>query len=309
MGVISEIKTIKTSWINITNASDKEINYLAKKFKFNQLDLDDSYPRKKSQRPKIFFRNNYIFLVLLFPRFNKKKKEVYASEIDIFITKNYLITIQRRKKGRINDIFSQCQKDKKIRKQCLNKNPFFLLYFILDQLYQAVFPMLDKISLNLDKLKDLIFTGKTEDIAQKIFIEKRNIMNLKKSVQVHKSILRKLIDNNKLFTKNKKLAIYFHDLVDYTKNIWDTLDIYQQTINALEASNNSISNYKTNDLIRILTMLSSTILPLALLAAIFTMSVENMPISGIAYDWHVLVAMMTIIVIGLLIFFKRKKWI
>src|SRR3989344_3884167 len=90
---IQTIKNNNLTWVNITDAGDKEIDFLRKNFNFHKLDLADSYAKKHAQRPKLNNYPDYIFLILLFPIYKRKQREITIGEIDCFITGNTLITI------------------------------------------------------------------------------------------------------------------------------------------------------------------------------------------------------------------------
>jgi len=304
------LKSVKYKWINTTNASKKELTSIQKKYNLNQLDIDDSYPAKKAQRPKISFRSDYIFIVLLFPYYDKKNAELRPSEIDIFLTKDTIITIHRNKIKPLKDFFNKCQADRDFRKKALNKSPDILLYHIFDLIYQNIFPMLDHISLDLNNLEKMIFAGNKKGTVEQIFILKRNIVSFKTTMQVHKNIIRKFMHHNKLFTDNQnQLNVLFNDLVDYTKNIWDALEGYHLTINDLEKSYNSLATDKINTIMKTLTIFSVIVLPLTFICAIFTMDVSWMPIRDSYLDWHKIVGIQIIAIILMLLFFKRKKWL
>jgi len=304
------IKSRKLSWLNIIKASEKEISYLKKKFKFNHFDLNDAYAHKHAQRPKIFFRPNYIFIVLLFPVYNRKTREIKPAEVDIFITKDHLITIHYNQLAPLKNFFESCQKNKAEKDLYLNETPGMLLYEILDRLYVSIFPMLDHISLNINFIEKNIFSGKERQMVKEILIIKRNIVYFRKIMQVHKNILKKIImQKSFLLNSKEKNIIFYNDLVDYVKNIWDLLENYQQTINALEDTNNAMATFKLNDIMKTLTIFSVIVLPLTLTAAIFGMNVVNMPIAGTPLDFWKIIIIMICAVILMFAYFKRKKWI
>jgi len=303
------IKTNKMSWLNIINASEKEIVYLKKKFKFNQLDLDDSYAHKHAQRPKIVNRPGYFFMVLLFPVFNRKTRRISPAEIDIFITKDHLITLHYNELQILKDFFTNCQNNKQQKKIYLTNTPALLLYEILDRLYVSVFPMLDHVSLNISAIEKNIFAGKERQMVHETLVVKRNIVNMRKIMQTHKNILKKLINEKSiLLGPPDKIKTFYWDLVEYTKNQWDILENQQQTINALEDTNNALVTFKLNDIMRTLTILSVLIFPLTLFAAIFAMRTDHMPIIGSTWDFWKIIGIMLVIASTMLIVFKRKKW-
>jgi len=304
------IKSKKLSWLNIINASEKEISYLKKKFKFNEFDLADSYSHKHAQRPKILFRPNYIFIVMLFPIYNRKTREINPAEIDIFITKDHIITLHYNKLQPLKEFFKNLQKSKKERNIYLNQNPAMFFYEMLDRLYESIFPMTDHISLNISAIEKNIFAGKERQMVNEILIIKRNIVIFRKIMQSHKNLIKKLIyQKMNFFEASDKNKVFFLDLIDHAKNIWEILENHQQTINALEDTNTVMVTFKLNDIMRTLTIFSVIVFPLTLMAAIFGMNVNNMPIVGTMYDFWKVIILMVVATVAMFGYFKYKKWI
>jgi len=304
------IKTPKLTWLNISNASEKEIFYLGKKFKFDQLDLNDSYAHKHAQRPKLNIRPDYLFLVLLFPVYNRKTREITPAEIDIFLTKKNLITVHYDQLVPLRDFFNNCQQDKKLSKNYLSRDSLMALYEILDRLYVSLFPMLDHISIDINNIEKNIFAGKERQMVYETLVVKRNIVYFRKIMQAHKNILRKFVTQKLLSdTNTTNTSRYFDDLLDHTKNIWDILENYQQTIDGLEDTNTSLVSFKLNDIMRTLTIFSVIVFPLTLMAAIFGMNVSHMPIAGSNLDFWKIIGIMAGACLCMFAYFKHKKWI
>jgi len=304
------VKSKKLSWLNFINANKADINYLSKKFKFKNLDLHDSYGHRIAQRPKFYLRSNYIFLVLQFPVYNRNTREIKAAEIDFFLTKDHLITLHANKAKTLNQFLISCQDDKNERDLYLNQSPAMLLYEILDRLYTSVFPMIDHLSEDISHIEKKIFAGKERKLITEILFLKRNIVNFRKIMQAHKSTLKKFLTYNlNYFAKKENLELFYNDLLDHTRNIWDILENQHQTIDALEDTTNALLTFKTNDIMRVLTIISVIILPLTFICAVFTMDVKFMPVRDTLYDWHKIVIGMIIVAILMLTFFKKKKWL
>jgi len=304
------IKTSELSWLDIINASDKEIDYLRKKFKFDQADLTESLAHKHAQRPKIVVRSNYIFLVMIFPLYNRKTREITPAEIDIFITDDQLITIHYNQLVPLLDLFRLCSSNRNERETYLNDGSVMLLHEILDRLYLSFFPMLDHLSLDINNIEKNIFAKKEREMVQEILVIKRNIVYFRKIMQSHQSIINKLIEQ-KLCLKpaDAEIKFFYRDLIDYLQDIWATLGSYQTTIDALEDTNNALVTFKLNDIMRTLTIFSVIVFPLTLMAAIFGMNVSYMPITGTNLDFWKIVGLMLLASLSMYAYFRHKKWI
>jgi len=310
-----KIKTIKSkdgnlSWFNIAKANKKEIEYLRRKFKFNALDLEDSYAKAYAQRPKFHVRNNYAFLILQFPIFDKKTGSIVAEEIDFFIDKNNLIILHKNNLPPVVEFFKACSEDKFYRNQYMNEGPGQLLYEIITQLQDYCYPILDHISVDMKTTEEKIFNGHEREMISKIAYIKRNISDVRKILEAHKNALQKITKEKIPFLPMNKLKIYYSDLIEGTKNIWDILESQKALLESLENTNNTLVSAKLNDIMKTLTIFSVIVFPLTLLAAIFGMNTVNgMPLMDSPYGFWIIIGIMLIGVLFMFIFFKSRKWL
>lgn len=304
------IKSSQLSWLNIINASDKEIDYLRKKFKFDETDLADSLAHRHAQRPKIVIRPHYAFMVILFPVYNRKTREITPAEIDFFITKDHLITIHYNQVKPLIDLFNICNESKREKDIYLNDTTLILLHEVLNRLYLSLFPMLDHFSLDINNIEKNIFARKEREMVEEILVIKRNIVYFRKIMQSHQMIVNKLVGQKTSANGNdKEIKYIYRDLDDYISDIWSTLSNYQSTIDALEDTNNALVTFKLNDIMRTLTIFSVIVFPLTLMAAIFGMNVSHMPIAGTDLDFWKILAIMAVASLGMFFYFRHKKWI
>ncbi len=299
---VSEFKNAKFSWINVTKNGEKELEYLGKKFGFHELDLKDCLP--PLQRPKLVIRKNYLFMILLFPVFNRKTRVLYAAEVDFFITPEKLVTVGGNELIPLQEIFDKCRA-KKIK--CTNAPD--LLHEILHELLLSCFPMLVHISNDIDSVENQLRSEFEKGTITEILRIKTNIVNFRKAMQPHKQVIRALIAESPRFFRAEKIKIYFENLVGYTKEIWDLLDNYKDTIDALHETNVSLIDFRINEIMKTLTIFSVIVFPLTLLAALFGMDVQGMPLANHPYGFWIILGGMTFGALGLLWFFERKKWL
>lgn len=309
----SNITTIKSSkghlsWINIINAKGKEISYLKRKYKFKELDLNDSYAQQYAQRPKFHQRNNYFFLILQFPYYNKQKREIIAEEIDFFVTKNEIITVHKNNLEPIVSFFHECQTNDFIRSQYLSGENAALLYEIIIRLQLYTYPILDHISIDIQNIEDNIFAGQERQMVNEILYIKRNILNIRKIMEAHKNVMQKITKENIKFFPAQKQSAYYDHIIEHTKDIWSIMEGQKDTIESLENTNTTLVSFKLNDIMKLLTIFSVVVFPLTLLAAIFGMNITNsMPFIDNPYGFWIVIGIMALGVLLMFIFFKRKK--
>ena len=299
---VLEFKNAKFSWTNVTKNGAREIEYLGKKFGFHEIDLKDCLP--PLQRPKLVVRPDYLFMILLFPIFDRKTRILHASEVDFFITRETLVTVNSDNIAPLQEIFGKCRAKKN---KCASIPD--LLHEILHELLLSCFPMLVHISTDIDNVENQLRSEFEKGTITEILRIKTNIVNFRKAMQPHKQVIRSLVAEAPKFFPTQKMKIYFENLVNNTKEIWDLLDNYKDTIDALHETNVSLIDFRINEIMKTLTIISVIVFPLTLLAAIFGMNAPGMPFVNHPFGFWMILGIMTLGALGLLWFFEKKKWL
>ncbi|MDP3985796.1 MAG: magnesium transporter CorA family protein [bacterium] len=303
---IAELKSNRVTWINVTHPGSRELAALKRRFHFLDMDLRECPP--PFQRPKLVVRPDYLFMILLFPRFDRATKKIKPIEIDFFIGKNFLVSVHDNHHSSLTELWDSFGKTKG-KRGFLAKNPAELLYELLDTLLDSCFPMLVHLANEIDTVENHMSDVHNRDTIRKIFRLKTNIVNFKKCMQPHKSVIRKLIAAAPTFFPTKVLSTYFQHLVEHTKEIWDNLETSAETLDAIEDSHMSLLNFRANDIVRILTIFAVIVFPLTLIAAIFGMNTTDTPIVGNPLDFWIIIGLMSAGTLGMIIYFRWKKWL
>src|ERR671915_2079368 len=280
-------------WINIERPAPVDRAWLEEHFDFHPLDYEDV--RSHNQRPKIDEYEDYLFIVLHFPVFDKAVGRLNAGELDIFIGPDFLITLPNSPLAPVEYLFERCRASEETREQLMCKGPGLLLYKIVDDSFDYCFPMLRKMGNKLDRIEDEIFEGRAEDIVRDLSNAKQEIINFRKIIRPQRSVLRDL-ERNKQRYLAEDLDIYFDDIVDASERIWDMLENYKEIVEALEVTNESVISHRVNAILRVLTAFSVIILPLTLIASIWGMNVGVPGESSETAFWVILGSMLALLV-------------
>src|SRR5919199_670194 len=289
-------------WINIERPRQIDIAWLQERYEFHPLDYEDVLSR--NQRPKVDEYDDYLFIVLHFPRYDKQVGRLNAAEVDIFVGPDFLITIPNEPLQPIEYLFERCRTNEDIREDIFSKGPGYLLYKIVDDAVDASFPMLAKMGNKLERIEEDIFEGKGEEVVRDISNVKQEIINFRKVVRPQRAAFRDL-ERNKARYLAEDLDIYFEDIIDASERVWDLLENYKEVVEGLEATNESALAHRTNETFRVLTAISLIFLPLTLIASIFGMNVEVPGEQSITAFW-VIIVLMVVIVVGVVVFFRRR---
>ncbi len=258
-------------WINIERPRGLEQAWLEERFEFHALDYEDV--RSRNQRPKVDEYDDYLFIVLHFPRYDKVVSRLNAAEVDIFVGPDYLITIPNEPLQSIDYLFERCRANEELRESLFSKGPGYLLYKIVDDCVDASFPMLGKIGNKLERIEEEIFEGEGDEIVRDISNAKQEIINFRKIVRPQRLAFRDL-ERNKARYIAEDLDIYFDDIIDASERAWDMLENYKEVVEGLESTNESAIAHRTNETFRVLTAISLIFLPLTLIASVFGMNVH-----------------------------------
>jgi magnesium transporter len=301
----AELSQHGLTWIHLDTPDAEQATGLAERYGWHALDVEDVL--SKRQRPKIDDYPGYLFGVLHFPVYDKTVQRLNAAELDFFLGPDYLVTLPTVELLPVTRLFQRCLVDDELRDQLFGKGSGYLLYHVLDDLFDYCFPILDKIGHKLDRFEDEMFEGRSEEIVRDISNVKQEIISYRKIIKPERSTLRLLERHTERFLP-ENLELYFDDIVDSAERIWDLLDNYKEVVEALEDTNESVISHRQNDVLRVLTIFSVVLLPLTLITGLFGMNVHFPGFSSTTAFWSI-VAAMILIVVGLVGFFRYKRWL
>jgi magnesium transporter len=302
---VAELQAHGLTWVHLDAPTLEEASQLADRYGWHPLDLEDVLSRR--QRPKVDEYPDYLFGVLHFPVYDKAIQRLNAAELDVFLGNGWLVTLPAVELLPVTRLFHRCEEDEELREQLFGKGSGYLLYHILDDLFDYCFPILDKIGHKLDAVEDDMFEERAEDVVRDLSNVKQEIISYRKIIKPERSTLRLLERQIERFLP-EDLELYFDDIVDASERIWDLLDNYKEVVEALEDTNESVISHRQNDVLRVLTVVTVILLPLTLITGIFGMNVHFPGFEGATAFW-VIVAFMLGLALGLTAFFRLKRWL
>ncbi len=302
---VEVIEALGIRWVNIEQPRHSHRAWLEERFDFHALDYEDVFSR--NQRPKIDEYDDYLFIVLYFPRFDKHVGRLNAAEVDLFVGPDFLVTLPNQPIQPVEYLFERCRSNDELREQWFSKGTGYLLYKIVDACVDASFPMLAKMGNKLERVEDEIFEGRSAEVVRDISNVKQEIINFRKIVRPQRAVFEDLERTKQRYLADD-LDVYFDDINDASERVWQMLETYKETVEALEVTNESVLSHQLNDVLRVLTVLSVVFLPLTLIASIFGMNV-HVPGEQQDVPFWVIIALMLAIGGGMIVFFKRRRWL
>jgi len=297
-------------WIDIEQPTKEALNFLKQSFDFHVLDYEDVI--STTHRSKIDRYPNYIFMILLLPLLQRKENNIVSGEIDFFLGKDFLITIHRGDIPTYVDMFQLCEASDQARESYIHASPQYLLYKVLQRLLQYCYPILDQIDSEIDKIETEIFSNGKQSFLQNILVVRHKISDMRRIIQPHRQALIRLQKPNLTteepgFKLEEKFDEYFDDLRDYTQEIWNQLESFKESVEALHETNQSLISHRINEVMKTLTIFSALMLPAGVVAGLFGMNAVNIPFAGNANDFYIFTALTGLGITATLLYIRHKK--
>ncbi|MEE9399776.1 MAG: magnesium/cobalt transporter CorA [Dehalococcoidales bacterium] len=293
------------TWTNIERPTEQETEYLAKNYNFHPLDLDDCLSR--IQRPKMDEYKAYLFLVFHFPIFDIEARVTSPSQLSVFIGENYLITLHKGELKPLVKLFKECQIDEESRQEYFIQGSGYLLYRIIDRLVDYCLPILNKIYENMETVEDDIFSDRKSGTVREISMLRRDVISFRRIIWPMRAVIGSMQAKVRRFAK-QEMEVYFGDMIDHVDKIWDALDEYKEIIEGLNDTYDSLASNRTNDVMRMLTVIATILLPITVVASLYGMNIP-LPFADKSYSIIIVFAIMAVIIGGMLFFFRRKRLI
>ena len=294
-------------WIHLFEPQKDEITDLVKKYDFHELIEEDLL--ELTNQEKIDIYEEYMFIVVNFPKYNTEIKKYFLNEFSIILGKNIIVTMTKFDTSHIKSIIEKYSEELKTREsdEDFKSSPYYILYKILDAMYDKSIKMLTQSSKDVVNLEEQLFiSNKLEKILlEHLTIKKRNIVSLKHTFNPHREILKEL--QNTLPTLYKEdLEVYFEDLEYKFDKIINTISVSFENIESLADTYNSLMNIKTNSMIGVLTIFSAITWVLTLISWIYGMNITLPGQSNLNF-FPILMGGMLVVCLTLLWIFKKKK--
>lgn len=292
------------TWIDILQPTPADKQYLAQHYPFHPLDLDDTLSR--IQRSKIDVYREYLFIVLHFPVFNQENRVTVPSQVCIFIGRDYLITMHAGDLKPLTSLFRECQINEQARQENMLTSGY-LLYRLTDKLVDSCLPILNQIMEDINLVEDDLFDPRTPVPIQDLSEVRRDVISYHRIAAPLRSVVASMERRTQPFVQ-EDMQVYWGDVNDHMEKIVETLDECKEIIEGLNDTGWTLGTHHTNEIIRVLTIISTIMLPLTLLASIYGMNVE-LPGANLPYFFLIVIVLMLAVIGGMLGFFHHHHWI
>ena len=295
--------TPTVTWININGVHKIEvIEEIGKHFNLHPLILEDIMDTK--QRPKIKDFGDYIFIILKMIYYKEKENGINIEQVSIILGKNFVISFQE-KEGDVFDSIRERIKNTtgRIRKTGTD----YLAYTLIDAIIDNYFIVLEKLGEKIENLEDKLVIHPRSANLQIIHKLKRNLIFLRKSVWPLREVINSLQKEESPLIGKTTLP-YLRDIYGHTIQVIDNVETLREVISGMLDIYLSSASNRMNEIMKVLTIIATIFIPLTFITGIYGMNFRYMPEIKWVWGYPIVLSIMLAIGIGMLIYFKRKKW-
>lgn len=294
----------KLKWHHITDPIVEDLDFLKDNFHFHPLDIDDC--SSFVQRPKIDVYDDYYFLVLHFPLFDKRTNLVKTEETKMFWGQDFLITVGNSHYV-VQDLFNLTKiAPDELEEDDISGTSDAILYKVLYRMMKETFLLVERMGSEIDMISRDLFDNKSDKTIEMISRYRKNIIQLNTMFRPQLRLFHKF-ESGEVKGFAEDMEDYWGNILDFYQKMWDMIDDYGELVAGLSSTFDSLMANKTNEIMRVLTIISTIVLPLTFITGLYGMNVA-LPLGGAKYAFWSVIGCCIITIVLLLISFKRKRW-
>lgn len=294
------------TWIHISQPSQQDFDHLSSAFNFHPLVSESII--SPTLHPALEEYKDHLFLILHFPIIFREKVANIAMEVDFIVTKNTIITITYQPYKRLEEFFDKIAEDQETQKRFYNHTAGKLVYGIIDWLLNSLIHDVDFLDAEITRIEDEIFEMPSHQIVEDISHARRDVLDFRRIITATQPVL-EILPQAAVKFYGEDMDPYFTDLVTTEHRIRHLVENHKETIEALNATHESLLSSRTSSVVGVLTVFSAILLPLNLIASLWGMNYDYLPLASHPYGFWILAGAMVFIAAVLVAIFRHKRWL
>ena len=302
--IVSRLRDDCINWIDVNNLNNTAlIEDIGKNFDFHALLLEDVLA--VDLLPKVEDFTTHLLFSLKMLTVDKDTGSINIEHISFVLGKNYLISFQETEGDVFNSIRDRIINNKgRVRRKQADYLMLILIYVIVDNYYLV----LDDLQSRIQKLEDELLNKNLIQTEKRILKIRKKLMQIRKNIFPLKDAMRQLMRDEPELIDDTTFK-YYRDVIDHINYVTETAEGFKDSIAGLMDLYNSNLNNRLNNIIKVLTIISSIFIPLSFIAGVYGMNFENMPELKNENGYYIVLCVMGVLGLGMLIFMIRKKWL
>ncbi len=298
------VESDKTVWMNVDGVHDVDlVEAVGKRFSLHPLTMEDIVNTR--QRPKFEDFDDYIFLVFKMLRPAGETLSTVAEQVSLILTSGALISFQEEP----GDVFETVrERIRKNRGRIRHSGADYLFFSLMDATVDGYFDVLERLGERISRLDDEVLNNPQPDTLRRVHEMKRELAYLRRCVWP----LREMVSgiqkrDNDMLTEG--LDVYLRDLHDHVVQVIDTVESYRDVLSGLTDLYLSVVSNRMNEVMKVLTLIATIFIPITFVAGIYGMNFDHMPELHWRWSYPVVWLIMIAAASGMLVYFKRKRWL
>lgn len=299
--LLANLQFDHVNWVNLDGLNNQDIiEKLQARFSLHALLIDDVLA---DQRPKAEEYEGYLFFTLKM-LYRITGMEIDYEQVSFVLGNNFLISFQEKEGDLFDGFRDRIRLDLgKVRK----KQADYLLYRLIDIIVDNYYNVLDRVGDLIEEIEENVYENPSNKTFHKIQLLKKELIYLRKALYPLREALSKVVKGESEFILDENIR-YYSDVYDHVSHLIDSLDTYKDLTSSLLDIHINAMNTKMNEVMKVLTVISTIFMPLTFIVGVYGMNFDIMPELKWPFGYYAVWAVMVLLVIGMLIFFKRKKW-
>lgn len=290
-------------WVMLDEGGEAERQLLEQTFGIHPLLVEDVFI--DATAPKIEDHDGYLYVILhgLRPETIQGGK-VEVADLDVFLGRTYLITHHHKDLPAVPRVREALEKDPSI----LARGPAFVAHRLFDLMIDQYFPLMDRLDAEVTKLEEeVVREQNSRAVLTDIFELKHDLLRIRKTGLYQRDILHRLSRGDFPLIPEKARPFY-RDLYDHFVRITDETETYREMVSSSLEAHLSVQSHRLNEVMKVLTLISTMVLPLNFITGLYGMNFEYMPGLHWRFGYQTAIVVMITTIVGLSIFFRRQKW-
>lgn len=290
-------------WVDMLAPTEAEWRpILADTFRFHPLAIDDAV--QETHVPKVDDYGEYLYVVVHGLSYQGDPPAIHTRELDAFLGAHFLITFHDEPSRAVEESWDMARRDERL----TARGADYLLYDVLDRQVAHYLPVIDAIDEALDELEGEIFNRPTEEALTQIFGLKRATLQLRRILAPQREVLTRLA-RDEYVPIRPQIRVYFRDIYDHLVRLHDLAESLRDLASGALDTYLSVVSNRMNEVMKTLTIISAILLPLTLIAGIYGTNFAFVPEYRLRYGYPGMLVIMAMIAGGLLIYFRRRRWL
>lgn len=301
-----EIEAGGLRWVHIHQPTEDDLVFVKNLHPFDEIVLD--YLVSPTLHPSLEEFGDHLFFILHFPIIFRSDTPNRAVEVDFLLTKRMLITFTYERYQRLETLFQNCQEEERLRAKYFRTHSGYILFMVLERLYRLMIRDRDYMEKSINKLERAIFRRADERLVERISQLMRDILDFRRVFRTQGNVLMHLPKAlRRLFGMSS--TPQFTSIIVTHDRIQTLIDNHKDTIDALQTTYRSLVDNRISRIVKVLTIFSAIILPMSLVASLWGMNLQSLPLQDGPYGFLVVLGLMLLVALALIWGFTRARWL